>query len=68
MILMFRSRLLRYLETLALSPLLVAGAVTQRQQLAITYLDAFTDTAGMEADTLVIEIMSTFIQVSTVLT
>ena len=63
MILMFRSRLLRYLETLALSPLLVAGAVTQRQQLAITYLDTFTDTAGMEADTVVIEIMSTFIQV-----
>jgi len=59
----FRSNMLRGIETLTLSPMLMTGAVTQRQWLTITFMDDYVDTPNFSADTINIEIMSKFIQI-----
>ena len=60
-----RSWLLRLLETLVYSPLLLTGATTQRQWLEISYFTEFYNDPGNMAATITITIQSQFIQVTT---
>ena len=58
-----RSPLLRTLETLVLSPLLMLGLTSERQRLDITLMEEFTDISGSPADSIVIEVLSRHIQI-----
>jgi len=59
----FRSTLLRGMETVTFSPMLMSGATTERQWLTITFIDDFVDTPGFYADSVEIEILSKFVQI-----
>ena len=58
-----RSPLLRTIETMVLSPLLVLGLTSERQRLDITLMEEFTDTSESSANSIVIEILSRHIQI-----
>ena len=60
---LFRSNMLRSMETLTFSPMLMSGATTERQWLTITFIDDFVDTPGAYADTIHVEVMSKFLQI-----
>ena len=55
--------MLRGIETMTFSPMLMSGATTERQWLTITFMDDYVDTPNFSADTIYIEIMSKFIQI-----
>ena len=55
--------MLRSIETLTFSPMLMSGAATERQWLTITFIDDFIDTPGAYADSIHIEIKSKFIEI-----
>ena len=58
-----RSPLLRTIETMVLSPLLVLGLTSERQRLDITLMEEFTQTSESSANSIVIEILSRHIQI-----
>ena len=58
-----RSPLLRTIETLVLSPLLVLGLITERQRLDILLMEDFTQTSESSANSFIIEILSRHIQI-----
>merc|ERR1711962_724039 len=62
-ILEFRSELLRTIETVMLSPFLVAGATSQKQRVSINYFSKFVDDPHNPATQMVLEVKSKFIQV-----
>lgn len=62
-ILVDRSSLLRVMETMVFSPLLLTGATSQKQRLDIVYTSEFYNDPGNMAARIEIEIQSQFIQV-----
>merc|ERR1712218_431826 len=62
-ILEFRSSLLRTLETVSFSPLLLSGAMRERQKVRVTYTNHYTETPARDTRSLTIEIKSKFLQI-----
>ena len=60
---MFRSSLLRTLETIVFSPLLLFRASGERQVLGVTYTNNYREIHSRQTETVVIEIKSKFLQV-----
>ena len=60
---LLRSELLRGIETMSYSPMLLSGVTTQKQWLTITYLEDYSDNIESQAAGVTIEILSTYIQI-----
>ena len=58
-----RSELLRGIETMSYSPMLLSGVTTQKQWLTITYLEDYSDNIENQAAGVTIELLSTYIQI-----
>jgi len=64
-ILEYRSEMLRFIETMVLSPLFLTGVTTQRQWVRVNYFTDFQDDPSSPTTDFFLEIQSKFIQVYT---
>jgi len=62
-ILEYRSEMLRFIETMVLSPLFLTGVTTQRQWVRVNYFTDFQDDPSSPTTDFFLEIQSKFIQV-----
>ena len=58
-----RSSLLRMLETILFSPLLLCRTTAERQLLGVTYTNNYKEMPSRQTETIVIEIKSKFLRV-----
>ena len=63
----WRSSLLRTLETVTFSPLLLSRATTERQWLTVTYTNNYKETPAKDTSAVSIEIKSKYIEVTVVI-
>jgi len=62
-LLQFRSSLLRMLETILFSPLLLCRTTAERQLLGVTYTNNYKEMPSRQTETIVIEIKSKFLRI-----